>query len=188
MKNNFLLLSFLLFSFFGFSQNITVSGTVVDFKDKFPLPSVNVIDKTTGKNLSTDIDGKFKFTELSKNSVLEFSFIGYRIYSFKVTDSKNVTVSLQEETNSLEEVVVIGYGQKQKKLLTGSVTTVTAKTIEQIQPTRIEQALQGTVSGVTVTGSGGAPGANLNIRIRGVSTNGENGPLVVIDGYQQLQS
>jgi TonB-linked SusC/RagA family outer membrane protein len=184
MKNNFLLLSFLLFSVFGFSQNITISGNVIDAKAKFPLPSVNIVDKTTGKNLSTDIDGNFKISDLSNTSVLEFSFIGYKNYILKVTQSQVVTISLQEDTNSLEEVVVIGYGQKQRKLLTGSVTTISSKTIDQIQPIKVEQALQGTVSGVTVTGSGGAPGAGLNIRIRGVSTNGNNGPLVIIDGYQ----
>ena len=84
--------------------------------------------------------------------------------------------------NELDEVVVIGYGSVTKKEVTGAVSVVGSQSINKLNPTRIEQALQGQVSGVNITSASGSPGSGLNIRIRGISTNGDNRPLILLDG------
>lgn len=183
MKNNFLVLTFFLISSLGFAQTFEVKGKVVDSKSNFPLPSVNINVVNSTQSASTDIDGNFKISNLNEGATLVFSYVGYKDYRVKVTKNQTINISLAEDANTLEEVVVIGYGNKKKRDISGAVSVVSSKTIEQLQPLKVDQALQGTVAGVTVTGSGGSPGAGLNIRIRGISTNGNNGPLVLIDGY-----
>ena len=183
MKNNFLVLTLFLITTFGFSQTYEIKGKVMDAKSSFPLPSVNVVVKNATQSVTSDIDGNFTLTNLPAGATLVFSYVGYKEYQFKVTKNETITVRLSEEANSLEEVVVIGYGNKKKRDISGAVSVVSSKTIEQLNPIKLEQALQGTVAGVTATGSSGSPGGGINIRIRGVSTNGNNAPLVLVDGY-----
>jgi TonB-linked SusC/RagA family outer membrane protein len=184
MKPKLLLIVLILFSSFAFSQAYEVSGTVVDLKTGSPLPGVNIGIKNQSLFTTTDFDGNFKLSNIKVGSTLVFTYVGYKNYETKVNSNDKLTVKLIEDTNSLEEVVVIGYGDKKKKNVTGAVGIVSAKTIEQLKPFKVEQALQGTVSGVTVTQQSGAPGAGLDIRIRGIATNGNNAPLAIIDGYQ----
>ena len=184
MKPKLLLIIFLFFSSFAFSQSYEVSGTVIDSKTGSPLPGVNVGVKNQSLFTTTDFDGNFKLSKIPSGSLLVFSYVGYKSYQTKVDKNDNLTVKLSEDNNTLEEVVVIGYGDKKKKHVTGAVGLVSAKTIEQLKPFKVEQALQGTVSGVTVTQQSGAPGAGLDIRIRGIATNVNNAPLAIIDGYQ----
>lgn len=183
MKNNFLVLTLFLITTLGYSQTYEIKGKVIDAKGNFPIPSVNVVDKNAVENVSTDIDGNFKLSNLKAGTTLIFSYVGYKDFQFKVTKNETITVRLSEEANSLEEVIVIGYGNKKKRDISGAVTTVSSKTISEINPIKVEQALQGTVAGVVVSGSSGSPGGGFNIRIRGVSTNGNNAPLVIVDGY-----
>lgn len=184
MKPKLLLIVLMLFTSLGFSQTIEVSGTVIDATTGVGLPGVNVTVKNQKPSTSTDFDGKFKLSNISPGSTLVFTYVGYKTAELKVDKSTDVTVKLTEEANKLEEIVVIGYGSKKKKDVTGAVSVVSAKTIEELKPFKVEQALQGTVSGVNITQQSGAPGAGLDIRIRGISTNGNNAPLAIIDGYQ----
>ena len=184
MKPKFLLILFILFSSYGYSQMYDISGTVLDATNGMPLPSVNILIKNTTKSITTDIDGNFNFSNIPSGSKLVFSFIGYTSYEVNVTKNDIITVSLKESQNSLDEVVVIGYGNKKKRDLTGAVSVISSKTIEELRPIKPEQALQGTVAGVVVTSQSGSPGAALDIRIRGIATNGNNGATVIIDGYQ----
>lgn len=177
------LLVFLVCSSFSYAQNIDVNGNVKDASTGDPLPGVNVIVKNTTKGVSTDFDGNFTITDVPINSVLVFSYLGYQNQEVTVTSSNQITVNLVEDAEALDEIVVIGYGTQKKRDLTGAVGIVSSKTLEEIKPVKVEQALQGTVSGVNVTTQSGAPGAGLDIRIRGISTNGSNGPTVIIDGY-----
>jgi len=184
MKHRILLISILLLSSIGFCQTIDISGTILDAKLGTPLPGVNVQIKNATKGTSTDFDGKFNLTKIAKGSVIVFSYIGYTNFEYKVKDSKaNLSILLKESSSSLEEVVVIGYGSQRKREVTGAVSVVDSKTLEILKPVKIEQALQGTVSGVNVTTQSGSPGAALDIRIRGIATNGENRPTTIIDGY-----
>ncbi|MFT6130208.1 MAG: TonB-dependent SusC/RagA subfamily outer membrane receptor, partial [Neolewinella sp.] len=132
----------------------------------------------------TDFDGLFSLESVPTGSVLRFSYTGYESLERTVTSSGVMDVAMRGDVQALQEVVVIGYGTQQKRNVTGAVATVDSETIDDLRPVKIEQALQGTIAGVNVTTQSGAPGAGLNIRIRGVSTNGQNAPLVIIDGYQ----
>lgn len=184
MKSNYLLIYFLLLSAFGFAQNYEIGGTVKESGTGLPLPGVNIQIKNTTKGTTSDIDGNFSLVGIPSGSVVLFSYVGFSSFEYTVTSTNNsIAVSLKEDNNSLDEVVVIGYGSQKKRELTGSVSIVDAKTLEILKPVKVEQALQGTVSGVVVTGQSGSPGADLNIRIRGIATNGENKPTTIIDGY-----
>ena len=184
MKSNYLLIYFLLLSAFGFAQSYDIGGTVKESGNGLPLPGVNIQIKNTTKGTTSDIDGNFTLTGIPSGSVVIFSYVGFSNFEYTVTSAnKNVAVALKEDASSLDEVVVIGYGSQKKREVTGAVSIVDAKTLEILKPVKVEQALQGTVSGVVVTGQSGSPGADLNIRIRGIATNGENRPTTIIDGY-----
>jgi TonB-dependent starch-binding outer membrane protein SusC len=181
MKPKLLLMVLLLFTSFAFSQTFDVNGTVLDASG-MSLPGVNVKVKSSSQTTTTDFDGSFKLSGLSKGTVIVLSYIGFRTQEVSVSENK-ITVKMSDDAKSLDEVVVIGYGSQKKREVTGAVAVLDSKTIDILKPTRIEQALQGTISGVNVTTQSGSPGAPLDIRIRGIATNGQNGPLVIIDGY-----
>lgn len=184
MKSNYLLIIFLFLSAFAHAQGYDVGGVVKEAGSGLPIPSVNIQIKNTTKGTATDMDGKFSLKGISSGSTLVFSYLGFKNFEYKVTSSTtNITISLQADSKVLDEVVVIGYGSQKKREVTGAVSVVDSKTLEILKPVKIEQALQGTVSGVNVTTTSGAPGAALDIRIRGIATNGENRPTTIIDGY-----
>ncbi|WP_047545767.1 SusC/RagA family TonB-linked outer membrane protein [Psychroserpens sp. Hel_I_66] len=183
MTTKLLSLLFLVFTAFAFGQQVNVKGTVTDQAFGQPLPGVNVLVKNTANGTYTDFDGNFELKNVEVNSILVFTYIGYQNQEVVVKDGEDLTVILVEDTESLDEVVVIGYGTQKKRDVTGSVSIVDSKTLDEIKPIKVEQALQGTVSGVNVTTQSGAPGAGLDIRIRGIGTNGAAGPTVIIDGY-----
>jgi TonB-linked SusC/RagA family outer membrane protein len=184
MKSNYLLIFFLFITSVGFSQGYDVGGVVKEASSGLPIPGVNIQVKNSSSGTTTDFDGRFYVKGVSPNSVLIFSFVGFKNVEYKVTQSsQNLSIVLKEDANTLDEIVVIGYGTQKKREVTGAVSVVDSKTLEVLKPVRVEQALQGTVSGVNVTSTSGAPGAALDIRIRGIATNGENRPTTIIDGY-----
>jgi len=182
MKHLALIFACLLFNL-SFAQNIEVKGTVTDSDTNEPLPGVNIIIKNTTTGVTTDFDGNYVISNVPSNGTLIFSYLGYLTQEVQVQNRQSVNVVLTPDVQALGEVVVIGYGTQRKRDLTGAVSLVGSETLEEIKPVKVEQALQGTVSGVNVTSQSGAPGAGLDIRIRGISTNGQNGPTVIIDGY-----
>lgn len=184
MKLKNLLFSFFFCSFLGFTQTYELTGKVIDSKTGEVLVGVNIVNSETKKGVSTDFDGKFKLEGNPKGSKVIFSYLGYNDFVKVVNATENVTISIVENVESLKDVVLVGYTTKLKKDLTGSISMVGAKTIEDLRPIKAEQALQGTIAGVNVISGSGAPGSGFNIRIRGISSNGSNGPLVLIDGYQ----
>ena len=182
MNYKIILIAWILFCGNLYSQEFNVKGTVID-ETGMPLPGVSVLIKGTTQGTATDFDGKFELDKIAKNAVIEFSSIGSTTKDYVVTKSETITITLVEDTQALDEVVVIGYGSQKKREVTGAVSVVGAETLDKIKPVRVEQALQGTVSGVNVTSSSGSPGAGLNIRIRGIGTNGNSAPTTIIDGY-----
>lgn len=184
MKSNYLFILFLFLTSFGFAQGNDVGGVVKEAGSGLPIPGVNVQVKNSTVGTATDMDGKFSLRNVPPGATLLFSYIGYKNLEFKVsTNSNTLSITMQEDSKLLDEVVVIGYGSQKKREVTGAVSVVDSKTLEALKPVRVEQALQGTVSGVNVTSTSGAPGASLDIRIRGIATNGENRPTTIIDGY-----
>ena len=172
----------LAFAFTAYAQNTTVSGTVKSSVDGLPLTGVNVIVKDTSTGAVSDFDGNFTITNVQPNATLVFTYIGFQ--TKELPASANMNVSLDEDNETLDEIVVIGYGTQKKKEVTGAVTVLGSKAIEKLNPVRVEQALQGQVAGVNVTSGSGSPGAGSNIRIRGVSTNGDSAPLILVDGIR----
>lgn len=190
MLKKLLLFSLLCLGAFVSAQTYTIEGVLTDESSGEPLIGASVIvvkpegNAGTIQGTVTDFDGSFSIADVPQGSQLQFSYTGYKTTVRTVNDGSPLNVSLATDAQALEEIVVIGYGTQSKRNVTGAVSTVDAETIDQLRPVKIEQALQGTVAGVNVTTQSGAPGAGLNIRIRGVSTNGQNAPLVIIDGYQ----
>ena len=115
----------------------------------------------------TDFDGKFSISNVATESSLEVSYIGYQTVTLSAITAQPLIIRLILDSAQLEEVVVVGYGTRSVKEVSGAVSVVSSATIEKLKPTRIEQALQGQVAGVQVTSTSGAPGAGLDIRIRG---------------------
>ena len=179
---NKLLFLLLMLPFCAIAQS-SVDGVVVDSKTKQPIPGVNVNVQGTQSGTSTDFDGKFKLSKLKKGDKLVFSFIGYKNETFLFDSQKTISISLVEEANVLQDVVVqVGYGSVKKKDATGSVEVLTTKEMNKGYVSTVEGLLNGRAAGVVVT-QGGSPGAGAAIRIRGESSlYGKNDPLIVVDG------
>lgn len=182
MKHYFFSFFLLLVSLSAFAQEYTVSGNVTSAQDGLPIPTVNIVIKNTSKGVTTDFDGNYTINNVPQDAVLVFSYIGFETKEVNIINGNTLNIVLKEDTESLDEVVIIGYGTQKRKEVTGAVATVNSKTIEALKPTRIEQALQGQVAGVNVTSQSGAPGSASDIRIRGISTNLDNRPLILVDG------
>lgn len=182
MKCVFTILLLVCFNSVLSAQSVTISGTVKDQTLNEPLPGVNVFVKNSSNGASTDFDGNYTISNVQKGDILVFSYISFVSKEIIVGDETNIQVLLQEDVSALDEVIVIGYGSQSKKEVTGAVSIVGSETIEALNPTRIEQALQGQVAGVNITSNSGSPGGGSNIRIRGISTNGDNRPLILVDG------
>jgi TonB-linked SusC/RagA family outer membrane protein len=159
-------------------QTRRVTGTVKDVKGE-PLLGVNVIVRGTTNGTVTDFDGNYSL-EIGTNDVLVFSYIGYVSQTLPVSGTV-LNVVLNEDTQNLSEVVVVGYGTQQKRDITGSVAVVDTKELLKASGSSASQQLQGKAAGVYI-GSSGAPGSQTMVRIRGINTVNDNGPLYVIDG------
>ncbi len=183
MNTKILMFLFLFAATFSFSQNLDVSGTVTD-QAGVPLPGVNIIIKGTSKGATTDFDGNFSLNDVPIRSVLVFSYLGFQSQEITISNQNSLNITLQEDAEALNEVVIIGYGAQKRKDVTGAISIINSETLEELRPIDAAQALQGTSAGVSVTAPSGSPGGGYNILIRGISSNGNNGPLVIIDGYK----
>lgn len=172
----------LLLPFATIGQNVSVSGTVTENVTDQPLLGVNILIKDTSRGTTTDFDGNYSLLDVPLNSVLVFSYVGFVDQEVAVKNGNPINVALSEDAQSLNEVVVIGYGSQRKELVTGAFTSLDSEKITENNPQRIEEALKGAAAGVQVNANSGSPGAALNIRIRGITTNGDNSPLVIVDG------
>lgn len=155
-------------------------GTVVDELGE-ALIGVSVLNKTTGEGTITAIDGSFSLSG-KQNDLIQFSYIGYASVDYVVKQEENIRVVLKEDTQNLEEVVVVGYSAQKKSSLTGAIAPVNMDDMEKRRVATVSQALQGQVAGVQITQSTGAPGDDISMLIRGEGTIGNNSPLYIIDG------
>ncbi len=161
----------------------TVTGQVTDATDT-GMPGVNVIKKGTTIGTSTDADGRFSI-EANADDILVFSFIGYETQEVAVGSQTQLSIRLTEDIETLQEVVVVGYGEMRRGDITAAQTSISSEDIRRTVNTSLDQALQGRSAGVFVTQNTGAPGGGLSVSIRGInSINGSNEPLYVIDGIQ----
>jgi len=181
MKKILVVLGCVLFSIPIWSQQYSITGTVYD-EGKEPLPGVSVFIKGTTNGTSTDFDGNYSLSNVSDGDIMVFSYIGFKTKELGTTSNQVLNITLVEDVNALDEVIVVGYGSQIKKEITGAVSVVGVETIEELNPQRVEQALQGQVAGVNVSAQSGSPGSASNIQIRGISTNGDSRPLILVDG------
>ncbi|WP_138476555.1 SusC/RagA family TonB-linked outer membrane protein [Dyadobacter bucti] len=166
----------------GFSA-IDITGKVTNDKGE-GLPGVTILEKGTTNGTATDVNGSFSINTVNSNPVLVISYVGFQTQEVVVNSQTVFSITLKEDIKALEEVVVIGYGAVERKDLTGSVSSVSAKDIKDLPVARIDQALLGKVPGVQVIPITGEPGAAPQIRIRGVgSISAGSGPLYVVDGF-----
>ncbi|HEY1193822.1 TonB-dependent receptor [Flavobacterium sp.] len=160
---------------------IKIKGTVKD-KANVPIPGVNVIVKGTSSSAATDFDGNFVLNVPNKNAQIEFTFIGFTTKVETIGDRTEINVTLEESSQALDEIVVVGYAAVKKSDVTSSISSVKGKELQTMTVGNVTESLQGKVAGVQITGQGG-PGAQPRVLIRGISTlNLNTDPLYVVDG------
>ncbi len=170
-----------LFSSMALAQDRTVSGKVVD-EAGLPLPGVNVIVKGTASGAVSDAEGAYTLGGVNDNSILIFSFIGYEAREEAVGSRTVIDVNLTPDVRALQEVVVIGYGEQKKALLTGANLHMDGEDLQALNTSSAMEALQGITPGVSVSRNNGQPGAGTRVRIRGIGTIGNSNPLYIVDG------
>ena len=163
-------------------QSTKVSGVIKDNQGE-PIVGANVVEKGTSNGTITDMNGAFDLS-IQPKAILLVSYIGYREKEVPVGTNRTLTIVLDEDTQALDEVVVVGYGTVKKSDLTGSVSSIKAEELKKLPMTSLDQGIQGRAAGVQVTSTSGAPGGQVSIRVRGGnSLKSSNEPLYVIDGF-----
>ncbi|MDE6611932.1 MAG: TonB-dependent receptor plug domain-containing protein, partial [Muribaculaceae bacterium] len=158
--------------------NMIADGTVTDSAGE-PLIGVSVVEKGANNGVTTDIDGKFRIS-VADGATLTFSYIGYDPVDAKA--ASGMAIVLKESSTMLDEVVAVGYGTQKKSVVTASIAKVSSDELSVTAPVRMDNALKGLASGVTVTSSSGQPGAAARVRIRGIGTINNSDPLYIVDG------
>lgn len=183
MKNIFVLCMALIMSLQLMAQQRRVSGTIVDSRDQSAMIGANIMEKGTSNGTVTDIEGRFTLSLTTSSPVLVISSIGYQTLEVVVGNRNTLNLEMNEDTELLDEVVVVGYGTMRKSDISGASVTVGEDAIKGSVITNLDQALQGRAAGVTSVMTSGAPGSSVSIRVRGQSTiNASAEPLYVIDG------
>ncbi|MFG6685777.1 SusC/RagA family TonB-linked outer membrane protein [Mariniflexile sp. HNIBRBA6329] len=162
-------------------QTWSVKGTISDEFGQ-PLLGANIIEKGTTNGTQSDFDGNFSINVFNKNAVLVVSFVGFTTKEIPVNGQTNLSIALNEDRASLEEIVVVGYGTQKKALVTGASVQVSGDDLTNRNTANAIQALQGQTPGVQITSTSGQPGESLNVVIRGVGSTSGSNPLYVVDG------
>ena len=161
----------------------TISGKVVDLTDNLPLPGVNVVVKNTTLGGVTDVEGNYKLSLPDDAQILVFSSVGYETEEVAIDNRSVINISLSPDIQSLQEIVVVGYGTQKKSDVTGAISSVSSKEVKELPVVSASEALQGRVAGLDVVSNGGRPGEGVTVRIRGErSFRAGNSPLYVVDG------
>ncbi|WP_373843326.1 TonB-dependent receptor plug domain-containing protein, partial [Bacteroides heparinolyticus] len=178
----------LLLFFFAFmlpisalAQAIRLTGNVTDATGE-SIIGASVLEKGTTNGVITDIDGNFALN-VSPNATIIISYVGYAAQEIPLNGRNTLKVVLKEDTEMLDEVVVIGYGTMKKSDMTGAISSVDVEELSKRTTTNPAEALQGKIAGVNIMKSGGNAGAGVQVKIRGVKTFGDNEPLYIIDGF-----
>src|SRR5690554_3918129 len=166
-----------------YSQSFSIQGNVTD-ENNVPLLGVNVLVKNESRGTTTDFDGNFTLNNVSPGEILQFSYVGFISQEITVTSNQNLNVILQSDSESLDEIVVVGYGTQRKSNVVGSVSSVEVDEATALPTTNVAEMLRGRAAGVQVNLESARPGGGSNIVIRGnvsVAPNG-NSPLIIVDG------
>lgn len=168
-------------TFNTFAQQLNVSGNVKDASGEAIIGASVLVEGTTN-GYSTDIDGNFTLKDVATGSRLKISYIGYEPQTITVDGNSPLTIVLKENSQTLDEVVVVGYGVQKKSVVTASIAKVSSEDLATTAPVRVDNALKGLAAGVSVTSSSGQPGAAARIRVRGIGTINNSDPLYIVDG------
>ncbi len=178
----FLLLALFAIVSMSLTAQVTVTGTVLDSTGE-SIIGASVVEKGQTGGATTDIDGKFTIRVGNADATLVISYVGMKTQEVKLKGRKNIDVTLEDSSEALSELVVVGYGTQKRSDITGSVASLSEDQMRQTIVTNADQMLQGKVAGVQVTQNSGAPGGATSVRIRGASSlNSSNEPLYIIDG------
>src|SRR5690606_18980429 len=164
-----------------FSQTRPISGLVTDVSGQ-PLPGVTVLVQGTVHGTNTDFDGNYTIDNVGPEDQLVYSYIGMSTVTITVGNQTTINVAMEESAESLEEVVVVGYGVQKKALTTGANLNVKGEEIRALNTSTAMEALQGVTPGVAITRNSGQPGAGTKVTIRGLGTIGNSNPLYIVDG------
>ncbi|MFW0738880.1 SusC/RagA family TonB-linked outer membrane protein [Flavobacterium sp. T12S277] len=165
------------------AQSITLEGTVKDAAG-LTLPGVNILEKGTKNGTSSDFDGRYKLKLTNPKAIVTYSFIGFKTKEVNAAGKTKVDIVLIEDSNALNEVVVVGYGTVKKSDLTGAVSSISGNDLKKVPVSNIAEALTGRIAGVQVTSSEGSPDADIKIRVRGGgSLTQDASPLIIVDGF-----
>ncbi len=179
-----LLLAFLLLPFGLISQNSTIKGVLTDAQTGETLIGASVYLKGTDRGTITEVDGSFSISDVTLPTYIEISYTGYETLGLLVQNEGLLQISMKTASQTLGEVLVIGYGKQEKRVSTGAISKIGSENIRGLVVSDVAGALEGQVAGLLVNESSGQPGAGKTILIRGVSTNGDNSPLFIVDGLQ----
>ena len=184
LKNKLTLIIVLFCSTIIMAQDsYTLEGKVVSATDRMGIPGANVLIQGTTNGTATDFDGNFQLN-VTNGDVLEVTYLGYITQNIPITGQTTLTITLSEDSNTLDQVVVVGYGTRKKSHVTGAVARVVGSEVASIQASRVDEALGGKLAGVLIQNQDGAPGADPKIQVRAASSiNGNSNPLIVVDGY-----
>ncbi len=181
IKSHVTLLFVLMGVAFGFAQT-QLSGSVTDANGE-PIPGATIIVQETNNGTTSDFDGNFSIA-VDPNQNLEISYLGYTTQIIQFSGQDNISISLVEDQNELDEIVVTGYGTRKRSQLTGAVAKIGGDAVAAVQAARVDDALAGKLSGVLIQNQDGSPGADPKIQIRAASSiSGASNPLIVVDGY-----
>ncbi|MBT8190800.1 MAG: TonB-dependent receptor [Saprospiraceae bacterium] len=178
------ILFFLLIASISNAQERTITGTVIGAEDGLEMIGATIMVKGTSTGTITDFMGAYELEVPANFDTLTFSYTGYKSIEVPIDGRSVIDMELYQDVQVLDEIVVIGYGIQKKRVATGSISKLSSEKLEGFQVQSVQTALEGQVSGLIVNSSSGQPGAGKSLLIRGVSTNGDNSPLYVVDGLQ----
>ncbi|MBT1707593.1 TonB-dependent receptor [Fulvivirgaceae bacterium PWU5] len=183
MRKTLLFLIFAFLSQIAWAQERTIRGKITNAEDGSPLPGVSVVVQGTNRGTVTDVEGQYRLPVADGDAVLVFSFIGMLSQEQTIGNRETIDVQLSPDSKQLSEVVVVGYGTEQQKLITGSIGVVKSDAIKDLPVSTVDGMLQGQAAGVQVLQNSGTPGGGMSVRVRGTtSISGSGQPLYVIDG------
>ncbi len=184
MKLLFTISTCLLFCVSVIGQNRTIQGNIISAEDDLPLIGVSILVSNSDRGTISDVDGNYTLEVPASADSLVFSYTGFETYNVAINDRETIDLVMSPASELLDEVVVIGYGVQKKKVATGAISKIGEENLDGYQVQNVQSALEGQVSGLLVSEASGQPGASKAILIRGISTNGDNTPLFIVDGLQ----
>ena len=180
LKKGFLVFITMFCSGIIFSQDVSINGKIID-ENGLPVPGASILIKGTTKATSSDMDGNFQL-KADPNGTLVISFVGYATIQEAIKGRNTINAKLNPESQSLQEVVVVGYGTQKKGLITGASSNFKGEDLASLNTGSAMDALQGIAAGVNISKNNGAPGAGTRVTIRGLGTIGNSNPLYIVDG------